>query len=183
MGKMVKCASCGNEIAKSAKTCPGCGAKNKKPIYKKWWFWAIVVVVIIAIGTSGGNDNKTTNTTVDTENATSAAEDVIEYEAVNLGMMIKDLKNNAMKAESEYQDKYVEVKGRINNFDSDGKYISIKPTNASEWDFDTAMCYIKNDDQKTFLLEKSVGDVVTVKGKVKSIGEIIGYQIDIDEIG
>ena len=28
--KMVKCKTCGAEIAKSAKTCPKCGAKQKK---------------------------------------------------------------------------------------------------------------------------------------------------------
>jgi len=35
MSKMIKCKSCSQEIASSAKSCPGCGAKNKKPIYKK----------------------------------------------------------------------------------------------------------------------------------------------------
>ena len=37
------------------------------------------------------------------------------------------------------------------------------------------MCYIKDD-------EKNVGDTVTVKGKVKSIGEVLGYQLDIKEV-
>lgn len=58
--KMTKCKACGQEIAKSAKACPHCGAKNKKPIFKKWWFWAIIVVLFIAIGTSG-NDTSTEN--------------------------------------------------------------------------------------------------------------------------
>ena len=33
--KMKKCKACGAEIASSAAVCPKCGAKNKKPIYKK----------------------------------------------------------------------------------------------------------------------------------------------------
>ena len=53
--KLTSCKACGNEIAKSAKRCPHCGAKNKKPIFKKWWFWLIVLIVIGAIG-SGGDD-------------------------------------------------------------------------------------------------------------------------------
>ncbi len=54
--KLTNCKACGAEIAKNAKTCPHCGAKNKKPIFKKWWFWAIIVVLIIAIGSSSGSD-------------------------------------------------------------------------------------------------------------------------------
>ena len=44
------------------------------------------------------------------------------------------------------------------------------------------MCYIKNDSQKEFLVEKSVGDIITIKGQVKSIGEVMGYSIDIKEV-
>ena len=32
------------------------------------------------------------------------------------------------------------------------------------------------------MVQKSVGDGVTIKGKVKSIGEVLGYSIDIKEI-
>lgn len=53
--KLITCKACGQEIAKSAKACPHCGAKNKKPIFKKWWLWAIIVVLIISIGTSGND--------------------------------------------------------------------------------------------------------------------------------
>ena len=44
------------------------------------------------------------------------------------------------------------------------------------------MCYLTDPSHKSFLLEKSKGDVVTIKGKVTSIGEVIGYHIDIAEI-
>lgn len=54
-GKMINCQSCDAEIAKTAKTCPHCGAKNKKPIFKRWWFWVAVVVILIALF-SGGED-------------------------------------------------------------------------------------------------------------------------------
>ena len=47
MGKMKNCKSCGKEIANSAKTCPSCGAKNKKPFYKAVWFWVIVIIFVI----------------------------------------------------------------------------------------------------------------------------------------
>lgn len=58
MENLVKCKACGNEIAKNAKVCPSCGAKNNKPFYKAWWFWVIVVFVVLIIGGSvSGNDD------------------------------------------------------------------------------------------------------------------------------
>ena len=52
--KLMVCKTCGAEIAKNVKKCPQCGAKIKKPFYKKWWFW-LIVVLIIGMGASGGN--------------------------------------------------------------------------------------------------------------------------------
>ena len=44
------------------------------------------------------------------------------------------------------------------------------------------MCNIQNDEQRDYLLEKVIGDEVTVKGKITSIGEILGYTIKIDSV-
>ena len=46
--KMVVCRWCNTPIAKGTKICPVCGAKNKKPFYRKWWF--ILLIIVIAIG-------------------------------------------------------------------------------------------------------------------------------------
>ena len=55
---MTTCKACSQEIAKSAKACPHCGAKNKKPVFTKWWFWVIVVMFIgIVAGAGSGTDN------------------------------------------------------------------------------------------------------------------------------
>ena len=51
--KLMACKSCKQEIAKNAKICPHCGAKNKKPIFKKWWFWVIIAVLIVSFGNAG----------------------------------------------------------------------------------------------------------------------------------
>ena len=53
--KLTVCKHCGQQIAASAKVCPHCGGKNKKPFYKKVWFWILVAVVLIAALGSGGN--------------------------------------------------------------------------------------------------------------------------------
>ncbi len=58
--KMKNCSVCNAEIASNAKACPSCGAKNKKPIYKRWWFIAILVIVLLgAIGSLGEEDADT----------------------------------------------------------------------------------------------------------------------------
>lgn len=51
--KLVTCKACGEEMPKKAKRCPKCGAKNKKPFYKKLWFWLIIFSIIGSIGSCG----------------------------------------------------------------------------------------------------------------------------------
>lgn len=175
-GIFMNCKKCGQEVDKKAVVCTGCGCKIKKPIYKKWWVWVIVIIVAV-IGTSGNSFNKETSSI----NTSSEVEEIV-YESVDLQTMFDDLSSNAMKAESQYEKKHIEFKCKISNFDSDGSYIGVESVNASEWNFTTAMCYIKNDSQKEFLIEKNVGDIITIKGQVKSIGEVMGYSIDIKEV-
>jgi hypothetical protein len=71
MAKMIQCKTCSNEIASNAKACPSCGAKNKKPIYKRPWFIVVAFFVIVgAINGAGGGDSTTTDsgtTTVEQE--------------------------------------------------------------------------------------------------------------------
>lgn len=190
----MKCQKCGAEY--EGAFCPNCQnqvntqygeprpipVKPKKPLYKKWWFWLIIVVVVIGIGSGAGNAGNSETTDAKSEVAVSTTKKEITYEKVELRTMVDTLKSNALKAEKTYQDKYVEVTGKISNFDSDGSYISIKPVNADAYDFTTITCNIQNDEQRNYLLEKSVGDNVTIKGKVTSVGEVLGYSIKIDEV-
>jgi len=75
MSKMIECKSCSKEIASNAKSCPSCGAKNKKPVYKKAWFW--IVAVIIVAGIAGGGEDTPTETT-ETANTQSKQEEVVK---------------------------------------------------------------------------------------------------------
>ena len=75
--KLVECKSCGNQIAKNAKTCPSCGAKNKKPIYKKFWFWLVVVFSLLALIGSNGEEAVDDNTKpIESQNSAEVAVDV-----------------------------------------------------------------------------------------------------------
>ena len=171
------CKKCGQEVDKKAVVCTQCGCKIKKPIYKKWWFWFILIIAAVAIISSSGNDNSAPD-----NDASLQGQEEIVYESVDLQTMFDDLESNAMKAENNYKNKYVEFECKIKSFDSDGSYVSVEPVGADEWNFSSAMCYIKNDTQKEFLLQKNVGDTITIKGKIKSIGEVLGYSVDIKEV-
>jgi len=50
MGRLIKCKSCGTEIAKSAETCPKCGAKYvHEDLISKLFFWLFVVPLCLSI--------------------------------------------------------------------------------------------------------------------------------------
>ncbi len=62
MSKLIQCKTCSKEISSNAKTCPSCGAKNKKPIYRKVWFWVLIVIVIGAFANGGSDDSELATT-------------------------------------------------------------------------------------------------------------------------
>ena len=64
-----KCEVCGAEMAKNAKTCPSCGAKNKKPIYKRVWFWIIIVILVAAAASAGKSGSRGDSSSADNRNA------------------------------------------------------------------------------------------------------------------
>ncbi len=185
------CKKCGQEVTKGAVVCPNCGCKIKKPIYKKWWFWVVIVFVLICIGAAAGSDDevsnenttKSTSTIQDSKStASNSKSEDITYETIDLRTMVDDLNDNALKAEQTYKNKYVEITGQISNFDSDGKYISIDPVDKDAFDFTNITCYIKSKEQKEKLLNMSKGDQITIRGKIFSIGELLGYSINIIEV-
>ena len=142
-------------------------------------FAGLCCVAIIAIMVVYRDDFRSAGNISPNTQTTASAQ--IQYEEIDLQAMLDELDANAMRAEEKYQDKYIEVTGEIRNFDSDGKYISIAPYGAGILS-DRFMCYLTDPTHKAFLLEKNVGDVVTIRGKVVSIGEVLGYHIDIIEI-
>ncbi len=111
--KMVKCKSCGNEIASNAKSCPGCGAKNSKPVFKKWWFWLIIIIVLlIVIGAGGGDDNSSDNTDSGSQNGT--VETTVASET-KLGSYEIEIKNARMTKDYEGKPAVVITYGFKNN--------------------------------------------------------------------
>lgn len=178
--KLTTCDSCGAEIATSAKTCPQCGAKVKRPITKKWWFWVVVVVIIAAIvgGTSG---SKSGDKPAPDEPMTP--QQPISYTHYNVTELFDALKNNAMKAQSDFKDQYVEIEGYLDVVDSDGKYIGVGAApNDYNYILQNVQCYIKDGTQKQQIMEIGTESPITVRGKIISVGEVLGFSMNIDSI-
>ena len=69
--KLSVCKVCGQEIAKSAKNCPHCGAKNKKPSLILWVIVIICIAVIAGIcGSAGGGGTAPSGTEKESPNPT-----------------------------------------------------------------------------------------------------------------
>lgn len=173
--KLTTCKACGAQIAKSAKTCPQCGAKNKK----KHVFLGIVLcffgIMLIAAGMGGGSESSSN------QGADDQAAEPITYTAYNVADMVKDLETNALKAEEKYNDQYVEVTGRLALIDSDGRYISLFDEN-NPFAIVGVQCFIQNDEQKAQVMDLAIDDIVTVQGKITEVGEIMSFMLDIDTI-
>ena len=172
MAKMIKCKSCSKEIASNAKSCPGCGAKNKKPFYLRGWFIAIVIIMIIVI--IGGSDSDDTVSTdgesVETTKVETSKSETskpkkekfemvgdVEQETDQFATYLKGvIKNNSGKDCT-----YVQV--TFNLYDSDGNQIG------------TALDNINNLEKDGTWKFKAMG--IDVDGEVASykLAEITGY--------
>lgn len=151
--KLIKCKTCGADVAKSAKKCPQCGAKQKKPLFKKWWFWLVIAFLVIgSLGSSEESSNPLVNEQPsvmqeirEEDNSTTAGNMVVETEQTE-DAVSTEYKNALKKAESysdfmhmskaaiyeqltsEYGEKFSEDAAQyaMDNLQADYKYNALK---------------------------------------------------------
>lgn len=172
------CKHCQMEIPKKAKVCPHC--KKKQGGKLKWIIIAIIVIAIISAAIGGSGDDKKQAKT-DSSGQDTVTENKIEYTAVDVATMVNELDTNAMKASETYKDQYLEITGKLNVIDSSGEYISLVSAD-DDFAIIGVQCYIKNDEQREAIMNMSIGDTVTLRGKCTDVGEVLGYSLDIDSI-
>ncbi|MCQ2463407.1 MAG: hypothetical protein MJ177_08415 [Clostridia bacterium] len=150
--KMKNCKVCNAEIASNAKTCPSCGAKNKKPIYKKPWIYIIAaVIVVIVIAVSGGE--KPVEIDYSNPEIVVAADDILsEYLA------------NSVNADEKYKDKVVEVSGKVGAINE--AYFNIDGDDDDNMFYSVAVYYAADQGDTIRQLKKD--SKVTVVGLCKS---------------
>lgn len=111
MSKLINCSTCGKEIAYSAKKCPNCGAKNKKPFYKKVWFWVLTVIIVIGIGGAAGSSNSNDTVGKDKETIASGEENKQNEEAKAEENVPTEYKSALRKAKSYSDTMYMSKAG------------------------------------------------------------------------
>ena len=170
--KMKTCKHCGAEIAKSAKVCPVCGGKNKKPIYKRVWFWLLVIVILILAVGGGASHKLSDEATEMSEKDFKAACDTYDY---------KDIMRDA----DSYVGKKIKISGRVNQVvteSDDGSTTSeYKVATGEDGYDDDIILYFKRGDTPKLLED----DEVTIYGEIsgtESYTSILGEKITVPAI-
>lgn len=172
--KLTNCKACGKEIAKGIKKCPNCGKDNRNFFVKHKILTGIVVLIVLGILASTGNSGTETTKT------SSEVQQSIEYTNVNIDTLINDLETNALKANTDYKGKYLEITNCIvSNIDGQGSYFSVR--GSDEWSFTNVQIFIDKEHIEQ-VASLSKGQALTLKVEITDVGEVLGYSADLIEI-
>lgn len=157
--------------------------KGEEVIVKKGGFFKkalIVMLVLAGLGSILGNSGSKTETPQENTKVEQEAEnkEEIKYEKATVDQMVKELEENAMNCGEKYQDKYLELTGKVSVIDSDGKYFSLAPI--EKFSLDSVRVDV-NKDQKDTIKKIKSNQKITVKVKITDIGEIMGFAGDLQE--
>lgn len=175
MAKMVKCKSCGQEIAKSAKTCPHCGAKQKKHIVLGVVLVLIGIILLAAAFGGGGEDPHNVdgdpadthgnNSQPTNEGENSPGEPIPETIKIPAEDLYAAYIENAVNADNLYKNKTLEVTGTITNIGQDAitKKPCISLDSGDSLSVFPVQCFFSASSDAIAALRD--GDVVTITGK------------------
>lgn len=169
----MQCTKCKRDIPEDANSCPYCGVniKGKKKMPK--WLIPVIIVAVIVIAVVGGNGNKETpnSTSDDTSkgDATVVGKNTptIDYEFEDIMTLIDEYKANEVAADNKYKDKYVKITGKVLDINKDilnSVYVNVNDGTEITWDY--ARCYFSDTAEIEKVAELSVGDTITIYGKV-----------------
>lgn len=135
------------------------------------------------LGNSQKEENNTGEDVVETESTQEDQQEQteeIEYIVATVDEMYETLNDNALKAKKTYDGQYVEVTGILGTIDSNGSYICLDEMNTA-YSFYSVQCFVKNDEQLDHVIEMSSGKKYTIRVKITTVGEVLGYAGDIVE--
>lgn len=175
--KMKTCKHCGAEIAKSAKVCPVCGGKNKKPIFKRVWFWLLIILLVLfgLMIAGSGNQYKLSNDAgeMSEKDFKDACQ---EYDYKDLMRNADSLKGNKIVVTGEV----VQVVYESEEGNSESQYrVSTGKEEYDDgyFDDDIVLYYKRGDSPK--LIED---DIVTIYGELSGTEEyttILGAKVTV----
>ena len=170
MAKIIVCKTCGKEIAKSAKACPHCGAKQKPGCLRTVLAAFLLVFGITAIlGALGGNESPSGSTGETQPNnsvvSTQPAENIIEVDPATLRA---EYQENEVAADAKYENELLKITGTVNNIGKDildDVYLTIE---TGEYLYDI-QCYFSDASQIDIVATLKDGDTITLIGRCSGL--------------
>lgn len=167
MAKMVKCKTCGADIAKTAKCCPNCGAPNNQqiPLWGRIIIAAVAAVMLIIMISDRDDSDDSASTSASaattTVKETATPEPAIEVTASELYSAYAE---NAVNADSIYKNKTVSVTGTITDIGQD--ILTNKPcvslASGDAFGIYSVQCFFKDATDEIAALRD--GDTITITG-------------------
>lgn len=114
MSKMKKCKVCSKEIASNAKSCPECGAKNKKAIYKRPWFIVLAIIIILGtVGESSYEDSTVANNKTISEVEQNQDKEISNNQGEEKEVLVKENEEKLEKKEVKVEEVPKEYKSAL----------------------------------------------------------------------
>ena len=177
MAALTKCRSCGTDVAKSAKTCPKCGAPLRMGFLKKVGIGFGVLVVLAFLGNLGkgtrtesraASPGPATATEPAVTDATPAepAEPVLQ---VSITQLLRDYKSNEVGADGKYKGKTIQVTGKVGEIKKDimGSIFVTLGTGA-QFEIPEVQAFF-DDDWAGKAAQLSHGQKLTIRGRVDGL--------------
>lgn len=169
VSKLIKCKSCGNEIAKSAKSCPSCGAKQKWSMTKRLMF--AVPLFLFGIYLLSDNANEATKPSPFEGLETAQPSDISPHgELANIFNLMSE------HTDIQRDNKLEEIKGRVVEWELRVYEISkngdiYRITCAGTERTVGVMAEVKSTDyaQQKYIEGLRTGDLVKIKGRVTGL--------------
>lgn len=176
--KLKHCKTCDAVIAKSAKRCPYCGARNQEfhPIRGLIAFFVTLFALIIIIAVSGSmsDDSNDMNSNSDQKDASLIDSNKEEVEVISVSA--EDLWNsyeeNSVNADTLYKGKMLSVTGTISDITQDAltKNPCIALSTGDSFNLYPIQCFFGgSDDTVATISELRDGQEVTIVGKCQGV--------------
>lgn len=135
---------------------------------------------------SNSGSSSSSNYSSSSSSSSSSSKQVQEpsknYAEADIDVLLDEVKSNAAKANKNYKGKYVKIVGGVvKNIESNARYFNLEGSDPYAF-LINVQCYPKNSSVKDAMIELSVGQQVTVYGKITDVGEIMGYSLDLEKI-
>lgn len=182
MAGLKNCKVCHNVIAKNAKFCPHCGAKNKK---NNWWVGVIIIVVLVAVintiykaGTDQTSNNSQTEDSRKRDSTASVTEKPITKEEF-IDSCVEFVYREVERDPDAYKDKNTKIKGKVVQVVESFGTTTLRVATASNGYEDVWYVTYKPASGEKRILEDDTITVYGVCSGIKSYMGLLGNQVTV----